>query len=203
VTTETSNEENTMPRIDEGRWLGADEQHREWSVAIYGDGDFSDEGVTLGRRSPHRIHAESDRDRMLGEISDEDEHWQAEQRSEVIWRSVGPWQAGEPPVDGDLHRVTVTVENVWIGAPGAPERDIEFHHAVEHPAACHLLPYGAPCEFDLVTNHGDDHMPGHPGVYDARVVEEEIPDGVDPDLAFAEFRVDYERVQQAPGGGAL
>lgn len=87
-----------MPRIDEGEWLGADEQHREWCVAIYGDGDFSDEGVTLGRTSPHRIHAEADRARMLGEISDEDEHWQAEERSEVVWRRVGPWQAGDPPV---------------------------------------------------------------------------------------------------------
>lgn len=88
-----------MARIDEGKWLGADEHHREWCVAIYGDGDFSDEGVTLGRTSPHRIHAEADRERMLGEISDEEDHWQAEQRSEVIWRSVGPWQTGEPPVD--------------------------------------------------------------------------------------------------------
>ena len=94
----TGNEETTVPRIDEGKWLGADEQHREWCVAIYGDGDFSDEGVTLGRSFPHRIHAEADRERMLGDYSDEDEHWQAEERSEVVWRRVGPWQAGDPPV---------------------------------------------------------------------------------------------------------
>jgi hypothetical protein len=191
-----------MARIDEGKWLGADEQHREWCVAIYGDGDFSDEGVTLGRQSPHRIHAESDRARMLGEISDEDEHWQAESRAEVVWRPVGPWQAGDPPVDDGLHRVTVTVENIFAGSPDAPERDIEFVHTVEHPAACHLLPYGAPCEFDLVTDYGDEHMPGPPGVYAGCVVQEEIPDGVDPELAFAEFRVDYERVQRAQDGDA-
>lgn len=186
-----------MARIDEGKWLGADEQHREWCVALYGDGDFSDEGVTLGRTSPHRIHAESDRDRMLGEISDEDEHWQAESRSEVVWRSVGPWQTGEPPADDDLHRVTVTIVSTWSGPAHSPEQDIEFREVVEHPTACHLLPYGVPCEFDVVTDHGQDKMPSHPGVYVARVVQEETPEGVDPDLAFAEFRVEYERADDA------
>lgn len=109
--------------------------------------------------------------------------------------------AGDQGSDDRLHRVTVTVENVWTGSPDAPERDIEFRYAVEHPAACDRLPYGSPCEFDLVTDHGGDKMPGHPGVYDARVVEEDIPEGVEPDLAFAEFRVDFERVQQAQDGG--
>jgi hypothetical protein len=37
-------------------------------------------------------------------------------------------------------------------------------------------------------------MPSHPGVYVARVIQEETSEGVDPDLAFAEFRVEYERV---------
>ena len=183
-----------MARIDEGKWLGADEQHREWGVRFR----FRNGRVAVTALSEEREFVQSRAEWYAG-IEDSDAPDGAE--IAAVWRQVGPWQAGEPPTDEFAHRVTVTVETVWTGSPDAPERDIEFHHAVGHPAACHLLPYGVPCEFDFATNYGDDHMPGHPGVYTARVVQEDIPDDVDPELAFAEFRVDYERVQQAKDGG--
>ncbi len=179
-----------MNRIDEGKWLGADEQHREWGVCFR----FRNGRVAVTSLSEERDFVQSRAEWYAG-IEDPD----APDGTEIaaMWRPVGPWQTGEPPADDDLHRVTVTIENGWCGPAHSPERDIEFREVVEHPAACHLLPYGVPCEFDLATNYGQDKRPSHPGVYTARVVREEIREGVDPDLAFAEFRVEYERVNEA------
>lgn len=179
-----------MTRIDEGKWLGADEQHREWGVRTR----FHGGRTAVTALSESRGFVEARVERYAG-FEDPDAPDGAE--ITAVWRPVGPWQAGDPPADGDLHRVTVTVENGWSGPVHSPEPDIEFREVVVHPAACDLLPYGVPCGFDLATNHGEDGMPSHPGVYTARVIQEEYPEGAGLDLAFAEFRVEYERVDAA------
>lgn len=179
-----------MARIDEGEWLGADGQHREWGVRFR----FRPGRVAVTALSEERDFAQSRAEWYAG-IEDADAPDGAE--IAAVWRPVGPWRAGDPPADDDLHRVTVAIENGWSGPAHSPERDVEFREVVVHPAACDLLPYGVPCGFDIATGHGEDQMPSHPGVYTARVIQEEYPEGADLDLAFAEFRVEYERVDAA------
>jgi hypothetical protein len=83
-----------MPEIDEGAWLGADEQHLEWAVRTR----FSNGRTVVTDLSGSREFAEERAERANG-FEDPDAPDGAV--IGVRWRRVGPWQTGEPPAGDD------------------------------------------------------------------------------------------------------
>lgn len=90
-----------MPEIEEGAWLGADENHLEWTTRVHGGKD----GTVLSRWThSNREAAEaeaardaaSNRDMMLtGAMADDGSE------IDTVWRRVGPWCTGDQVPVGD------------------------------------------------------------------------------------------------------
>lgn len=90
-----------MPEVEEGAWLGADENHLEWTTRVHGGED----GTVLSRwthssreaaEAEAAHHAASNRGMMrTGAMVDDGSE------IDTVWRRVGPWCTGDQVPVGD------------------------------------------------------------------------------------------------------
>ena len=90
-----------MPELSQGAWLGADENHIEWTTRVHGgeDGTVLSRWTHSSREAAEAKAAEdaaSNRDMIrTGAMVDDGSEVDA------VWRAVGPWCTGDPTAGGD------------------------------------------------------------------------------------------------------